>query len=82
MILFIHDVAVLDGTMMFYSFDVDGAERAAGTQILASAAPNAPFGVDNRQFYLFPVDDFLNHLYGAGGAVAGSGAGCPGRAIL
>lgn len=72
MILFIHDIAVLDDTMMFYSFDVDGAERAARAQILASAASDATFGIDNRQFYLFSFDDLLDHLYGTGGAVAGA----------
>lgn len=57
--------------MPFVSLDIYGAERARGTQVLASSAPDALFGVDSRNLNrFFVVRIRRDHRYRANRAVA------------
>ena len=57
--------------MHFVTFDIDGAERTRRTEVFASSATDAAFGVDNGYLERTGVGSILrNHLDGACRAMA------------
>ena len=61
----------LQGAVHFVTFDIDGAERTRRTEVFASSATDAAFGVDNGYLERTRVGSILrNHLNGACRAMA------------
>ena len=49
-LLLVHDFTALNSPVMFVTLDINRTERSARTQILACAATDTAFVVDNRNF--------------------------------